>query len=214
MRNYGPNVGTKADYAQMVEHVDRRVSEIMRSLEQHGLAAETLVVFMDDNGGERLSNNAPLAGGKGTLWDGGIRVPCVIRWPGVVQPGTVSHQATMTMDLTAMILSACGVSPPADRKLDGEDLMPIFAGKAPERSGTLFWRIRHPAAPNSQKAVRRGKWKFLTDERVGLLFDLEADPGETHDLAADNPKIVGELKKTLAEWEKTVPPPRALSPLR
>ncbi len=62
--------------------------------------------------------------------------------------------------------------------------------------------------------MRRGKWKYLTDERIGLLFDLEADPGETHDLAADHPKIVGELKKALSEWEKQVPPPRALSPLR
>ena len=142
----------------MVEHVDRRVSEIMRSLEQHGLAAETLVVFMDDNGGERLSNNAPLAGGKGTLWDGGIRVPCVIRWPGVVQPGTVSHQATMTMDLTAMILSACGVSPPADRKLDGEDLMPIFAGKAPERDAPCSGGsvIRRPRIRRKRCAVGSG----------------------------------------------------------
>ena len=214
MRNYGPNVGTKADYIQMVEHVDHRVGEILRSLDRHQLASKTLVIFVDDNGGERLSTNAPYSGAKGTLWEGGIRVPCLIRFPGVVPAGTVSHQTTMSMDLTAIILSACGVAPPAGRVLDGEDLLPILAGKAPERQRTLFWRIRHPAAPNAQKAVRRGKWKYLTDERVGLLYDLEADPGEAHDLARENPKIVGELKKALADWEQQVPAARGRDPVR
>ena len=72
--------------------------------------------------------------------------------------------------------------------LDGEDLLPILCGKAPERERTLFWRIRHPAAPTPQKAVRRGHWKYLTDERVELLFDLESDPGETQDLAKRIPR--------------------------
>ncbi len=151
MRNYGPNAGTRADYIQMVEYVDRRIGEIIRSLEQHQLARNTLVVFVDDNGGERLSSNAPFAGGKATLLEGGIRVPCVIRWPGVVPAGRVSQQVTMTMDLTASILSACGVKPPAGRVLDGEDLLPILAGKAPERERTVFWRIRHPAAPRRRR---------------------------------------------------------------
>ena len=101
-----------------------------------------------------------------------------------------SHQTVMTMDLTAMILSACGVAPPAGRVLDGKDVLPILTGKAAERERTLFWRIRHPAAPDAQKAVRRGRWKYLTDERVELLFDLQADPGETRDDSERNPKIV------------------------
>ena len=145
MRTYGPNVGTRDDYIQMVEYVDRRIGEIVRSLEKHQLAGNTLVVFVDDNGGERLSSNAPLAGGKATLLEGGIRVPCVIRWPGVVPPGRESHQVTTTMDLTAIILSACGVKPPAGRVLDGEDLLPILAGKAPEPCG-LHGILAHPSS--------------------------------------------------------------------
>jgi arylsulfatase A-like enzyme len=214
MGSYGPNIGTRADYIQMVEHVDRRIGEILRSLDDHELTSKTLVVFVDDNGGERLSSNAPLSGGKGTLWDGGIRVPCIIRWPGVVPPGRVSHQMMMTMDLTAMILNACGVAPPAGRVLDGEDLLPILTGKAPERDRTLFWRIRHPAARDAQKAVRRGRWKFLTEGRVGLLFDLETDPGEKRDVAGENPRIVEELKKALGEWEQQVGPVAGRAPLR
>jgi arylsulfatase A-like enzyme len=132
----------------------------------------------------------------------------------VVPPDTVSHQTTMTMDLTAMILSACGVAPPAGRALDGEDLLPILAGKAPERKRTLFWRIKHPAAPQAQKAVRNGRWKYLTEGRVGLLFDLETDPGESRDVAAQNPKIVGELRKALADWEGEMPAPRSIVRMR
>jgi arylsulfatase A len=214
MRNYGPNVGTRDDYVRMVEYVDRRIGEILRSLEEHRLASDTLVIFMDDNGGERLSSNAPLAGGKATLMEGGIRVPCIIRWPGVVPPGRISHQVTMSMDLTAIILAACGVKPPAGRVLDGEDLVPILAGRAAERERTLFWRIRHPAAPSAQKAVRRGRWKYVTEGRIALLFDLESDPGEKRDVARENPKIVAELKQALADWEKQVPAPRGAVPLR
>ena len=168
---------------------------------------------MDDNGGERLSSIAPFSGSKGTLWEGGIRVPCLIRWPGVIPAGRVSHQAVMTMDLTAIMLSACRIAAPEGQKLDGEDVLPILLGKAPERERTFFWRIRHPAAPSSLKAVRRGRWKFITDERAQVLFDLEADPGEREDLANKNPQIVGELKKALREWEQQMPPPRVLAPL-
>jgi arylsulfatase A-like enzyme len=214
LRTYGPNVGTRADYIQMVEYMDRRIGEIVHSLEDHRLASSTLLVFVDDNGGDRLSSNAPLAGGKATLLEGGIRVPCIIRWPGVIPAGSVSHQVTMTMDLTAIILSACGAKPPAGRVLDGEDLLPILSGKAAERERTVFWRIRHPAAPAAQKAVRRGKWKYLTEGRIHLLFDLEVDPGEKHDVAGEHPEILAELKQAVADWEKQVPPPRGVVPLR
>src|ERR1017187_801714 len=91
-RNYGPLDGTRADYIKMVEHLDLRIGEILRSIDTHKLAATTLVVFVDDNGGERLSVNAPLSGGKYTLSEGGIRVPCLIRWPGVISPETVSGE--------------------------------------------------------------------------------------------------------------------------
>ena len=124
-----------------------------------------MVIFVSDNGGERLSSNAPLSGGKFTLWEGGIRVPCLIRWPGVIPPGTLSHQAVMTMDLAPTILAACGAQPEPRRALDGIDIMPILTGKAAERERTFFWRVRNRSIQTLRKAVRRGRWKYIAREK-------------------------------------------------
>jgi arylsulfatase A-like enzyme len=164
-----------------------------------------LVLFVSDNGGERFSSNAPLSGGKFTLWEGGIRVPCLFRWPGVISPGSLSRQAVMTMDLPATILAACGARP-ASRALDGIDIMPILTGKLAERERTFFWRLQGPLDLDAQKAVRRGRWKYLCEGGSELLFDLETDPGEARDLADTNPRIVRELKRALREWERQMPP--------
>ena len=110
-RTYGPYNGTRADYILMVEHLDRCVGQILHSIDTHGLAGQTLVIFVNDNGGERLSDNSPFFHGKYTLWEGGIRVPCLIRWPGRIPAGAVSNQAAIVMDLTASILAACGGRP-------------------------------------------------------------------------------------------------------
>ena len=206
IRTYGPNVGSRADYIQMVRHLDLRIKEILQSIDDHKLTANTLVIFVADNGGERLSSNAPLSGGKGELWEGGIRVPCLIRWPGVISPGTVSQQVVMTMDLAATMLAACKVAPAAGRAVDGVDVMPILAGKRAECDRTLFWRIQSPLVFDPQKAVRRGRWKYICEGSLELLFNLEADPGETIDLSLKNPKIVNELKEALRDWESRMPP--------
>jgi arylsulfatase A len=208
-QTYGPQNGTRADYIEMVEHMDLRVGEILSSIDTHKLTATTLVIFVDDNGGERFSSNAPFRGTKLTLWEGGIRVPCVVRWPGVISPGTVSHQPIMTMDLTAMILAACKVTTPPGLELDGVDVLPMLTGKAPVRERTFFWRIKHPAARSGQKAVRRGRWKYLTDGETHLLFDLETDLGEAHDVSGQNPEALDELKRLMTAWEKQMPPVKA-----
>ena len=106
------------------------------------------------------------------------------------------------MDLPATILAACGARPAPPRALDGIDIMPILTGKAAERERTFFWRIQGPLDLDAQKAVRRGRWKYLCEGESELLFNLESDPGEARDLAAKNPKIVSELKKALSDWER------------
>jgi arylsulfatase A-like enzyme len=194
--------GTRVDYAKMLERVDEGVGAILETLERRGLTEKTLVIVTNDNGGERLSRSEPLSGGKGILLEGGIRVPCVIRWPGQINAGTVSAMPAMTTDLTATILAAAGAEPPENRKLDGINLTPVLAGEKPAPDRTLFWRIAPERSP--QWAARKGKWKYIRYSRGELLFDLETDIGERHDLSARNTETVAELRKEVARWEAEI----------
>jgi arylsulfatase A-like enzyme len=204
-KTYGPENGTRADYVRMVEHLDVSVGQLLAELDRVGLAKDTLVVFFSDNGGERLSDNGPLFHGKYTLWEGGIRVPGIVRLPGVIPAATTSAQPVITMDFTATILAAAGVNPAKGVILDGEDVLPVLAGKTPMRERTFFWRLRVPGEGPGQRAVRRGKWKYVLDRDVELLFDLEADPGERRTLAYKEPERVAELRTAIAGWEARLP---------
>ncbi len=193
------HVGTRRDYAAMTEAVDTGVGKILTALDDHGDTEKTLVIFTNDNGGERLSEMGPLFHHKATLWEGGIRVPCLIRYPGVLPAGKVSDQPAITMDLTVTVLAACRVSPPPKRKLDGIDLIPLLSGKAPPPVRTFFWRIQRPE--RNQRAVRHDNWKLVIDSGYDQLFDLAADIGERRDLGYQHPEKVAELRRLLAEWE-------------
>lgn len=192
--------GTRADYAAMVERVDDGVGMILAELERHGLAENTLIVLSSDNGGERLSDNRPLFNHKATLWEGGIRVPCVMRWPAKLPAGRTLKQAGITMDLTATFLAAAGAKPPASYRPDGINLLPILSGQAPNQERTFFWRIDR--SNRKQWAVRHGKWKYLNDgNTMDLLYDLEADIGERRSLTYVHPEIVKDLKARLQAWQ-------------
>jgi arylsulfatase A-like enzyme len=194
--------GTRRDYAKMLERVDDGVGAILGALERRGLTDRTLVILTNDNGGEQLSRGAPLAGYKGYLLEGGIRVPCLIRWPGRLASGKVSSLPAITMDLTATILAATGATPPEGRKLDGLDLVPILSGKTPAPERTLFWRI--DPRRSAQWAARKSKWKYIRYAGGELLFDLDADIGERRDLSLRHPAIVTELREELARWEAEI----------
>jgi arylsulfatase A-like enzyme len=193
---------TRQDYVRMLERADRGVGEILAALRQRGLTNETLVIFTNDNGGEWLSRNAPLFHRKGTLWEGGIRVPLILRWPGELPAGKTSRQVAITMDVTASILAATGARPPASYRPDGIDLLPILRGRAPVRERRLFWRWARP--DRQQRAARVGPWKLMVDGGQLLLFDLRVDPGERTDLAARRPDLVATLRRFLADWEADV----------
>jgi arylsulfatase A-like enzyme len=190
----------------MLEQADAGVGRILAALDRLGLAENTLVIFTNDNGGEWLSRNAPFFHRKGTLWEGGIRVPAVVRWPGRLPAGRVETAPGITMDLTATILTAAGALPPPDTRLDGIDLLPILAGRAAAPERALFWRFGGPAN-RLQRAVRQGDWKLLVDFGAFaplFLFNLRDDPGERNDLAARHPEIVARLRPLLDAWEKEV----------
>ena len=181
---------------------DQGVGTILEALERNRVAQNTLVIFTNDNGGEWLSRNAPLSHRKATLWEGGIRVPLILRWPGHLPTGKTSDQVAITMDLTASILAATGTTLPTSYQPEGINIVPTLAGQSPLIERQLFWRIDRPE--RQQKAVRSGNWKLLVDGGLYLLFDLRSDPGEHHDLAAQHTDIVVKLKALLAEWEKDV----------
>jgi len=200
---YDENPGTRADYVKMLERADQGVGQILAALDRNGLAGNTLVIFTNDNGGEWLSRNAPLFNRKFSVYEGGIRVPALMRWPGRVAAGQVSNQVGLTMDLSATILAAAGANVPAEARLEGVDLLPLVAAGASPSSRTLFWRVN--SAGLSQRAVRDGDWKlFIDSPGRAMLYDLRTDVGERHDVSASNTAVVRRLAQLLQAWEKDV----------
>jgi arylsulfatase A-like enzyme len=204
MQPHDDGTSVRSQYVAMLERADRGVGEILRTLERLGLAQNTLVIFTNDNGGEWLARNEPLFHRKQTLWEGGIRVPALVRWPGRIPAGRVSDQVGMTMDFTASILAATGTAVPDSVRLEGVNLLPILEGMAPEVERTLFWRN---VTPHAQRAVRRGDWKLLVDGGPNgpeLLFNLRQDVGERHDMASQRQDIARALRPLLSAWEADV----------
>jgi arylsulfatase A len=202
-RHLGPfdaDTSTRADYVAMLERADQGVGRILQALDKLGLRQNTIVIFTNDNGGEWLSRNTPLFHHKGTVWEGGIRVPAILRWPGHIPAGRVSAQVGITMDLTASILAATRTPVPVDARLEGIDLLPILEGRTAEVERTLFWRV---TGPRTQVAVRSGDWKLLFDGRP-MLFNLRADLGERNNLIAQRGDIARKLEPLLAAWQKDV----------
>jgi arylsulfatase A-like enzyme len=198
---FDSDTSTRADYVTMVVRVAAGVGQILATLERLGLARNTIVVFTNDNGGEWLSHGGPLFHRKGSLWEGGIRVPALVRWPARLPAGRVSRQVGITMDLTASILAAASATVPAETRLDGIDLFPILAGTAPERPRTLFWRVQGQRA---QTAVREGNWKLIVDQARPLLYDLSRDIEERRDVIAAHTAVAIRLRAALAAWQADV----------
>jgi arylsulfatase A-like enzyme len=200
--NENKNDGTRAGYAKMVQSIDKGVGDIFAALEEKGILDNTLMIFSSDNGGERFSDNGPLFNHKTTLWEGGIRVPCLMRWPdGGLPAGTVSNQPAITMDLTATVLAAAGV--PLPETIDGINLLPILRGEEePILERTFCWRVDRTR--RRMKAIRHGDWKYVKDDMVEMLFNLKDDIGEHEDLYYEHLDKVKELKEKLAAWEADV----------
>ena len=193
---------TRRDYVAIVERADRGVGQILAALERKGLTRNTLVIFTNDNGGEWLSRNAPLFHRKQTVWEGGIRVPAIFKWPGRIPAGRTSAQVGIVMDLTATILAATESTVPAEARLEGINLLPLLQRTTPRVERTLFFRYTLPA--RRQRAVRQGDWKLMLDGANPMLFNLAADPGERNDLASQNADVVRRLFPLITQWEQDV----------
>ena len=195
--------GSRAIYKAMVERIDLGVGKILAELDTLKLADNTLVVFSSDNGGERFSRNAPLFHHKATVWEGGIRVPCLMRWPGKMPKGKVTSQMAITMDLHATFLAVAGVTTPAPKPLDGINLLPLIIGDAKPIERTFYWRIDR--SNRKQHAIRQGPWKHINDgNSMDLLFNLDDDISERTDLGYQHPEILADLKAKLKTWETEI----------
>jgi arylsulfatase A-like enzyme len=199
---------------KIIERLDYQTGRIMAALRETGREANTLVMFTSDNGGHRAARNAPFRGGKQDLWEGGIRVPLIMRWPEVITAGRRARQPAITMDLTATALAAAGAAVPEGVPQDGIDLIPYLTGSKPvDAERPLYWRrrvINHPRSVDEvrARAMRRGRWKFHEETVHGRshLHDLSADPGESNDLIKERPELAAELEHELKEWERRVTP--------
>jgi arylsulfatase A-like enzyme len=192
------DTSTRADYVAMMEHTDKGIGEVLRALDAAGIAGNTLVIFTNDNGGEWLARNAPLFNRKGTVWEGGIRVPAIMRWPGVIPARQVVGQVGITMDFTATVLALAGARQPADLKPEGIDLMPIVTRKSPQVERTLFWRV------GTASAVRSGDLKLVSQGGIQLIFDVRKDPGERNDLTNASQRDARRLHAQLERWTQDV----------
>jgi arylsulfatase B len=183
-------------FAAMLAHLDDSVGRVLAALRESGAEDNTLVVFLSDNGGptkELTSSNAPLRGGKGELWEGGIRVPFIVAWKGRFAAGRAFHAPVISMDATATALRIAGVEA-ADPILDGRSLLPLLAGESNETPhDTLFWRV------GKKHAIRRGDWKLVSESGARQLFNLDTDATETTDLASKEP---GRVREMTALWER------------
>ncbi len=200
------------EYHSMVAAVDDAVGRLMERLDNLGLASHTIVVFTSDNGGLCTSrspgptSNLPLRAGKGWLYEGGIRVPLIIRAPGITRPGTVCESPAITMDLLPTLLELAGLPPRPDLHCDGISLVPALRGAPPPAERRLVWHYPHyhgsgwcPGA-----AIRLGDWKlieFYEEDRVEL-YRLSDDPGEQRNLADLEPERASQLRRQLAAWQR------------
>ena len=199
-------------YYRLITGVDAAVGRILEKLRAQNAEQNTVIVFTSDNGGEKFSSMGGLEGMKLQLWEGGIRVPAFVRWPGVVPAGRTTDQVATTLDWTATMLAAAGVA--TGPELDGMDLMPHLRDSSGPAERTVFWRSTRWGL---QHAARQGNWKYLRIDKLQarstrpetgeLLFDLGRDPQERENLAGSQPEILEKLRRLYTEWEAGMLPP-------
>jgi len=194
-------------YAAMVAGMDDAIGRILKQLRDDGLEERTLVFFLSDNGGppeDNASDNTPLRGRKGQMWEGGIRVPFLVQWKGVLPAGKTYDRPVSSMDILPTALAAAGATSIASQPLDGVDLAPFLTGqKTGDPHDMLFWRI----AERDIWAVRSGDYKLVKQGPKINLYDLASDISEAKDLDGKMPEVQQRLQKAYDEWSATLPKP-------
>ena len=203
---YGYQATPHAAFAAMVSYLDRKVGELMSSLHELGIGSNTIVIFTSDNGPhleggadpDYFDSNGPFRGYKRDLYEGGIRVPFIVRWPGKIAPGSTSGQAVAAWDILPTCAELADIKTPTE--IQGLSLARTLLGGKAKQHEYLYWEFHERGG---SKALRKGKWKLIglhtlePETTTYELYDISRDPGETNDLAASNPKIVAAMRRDM-----------------
>ncbi len=195
-------------YLAMIACMDEAIGELLDRLKQLGLEDNTLVMFLSDNGGAGPGDNAPLRSGKATLWEGGVRVPFIARWPGRIPAGTVTDAFLSSLELLPTLAAASSARRPRGIVLDGFDMLPVLQGKSRSRRTEMFWEWR------AQRAARVGDFKWVEMGESSGLFDLSKDIGETIDLSLTQPATLARVKARFARWKAEMESAEPRGPFR
>ncbi len=183
------------NYYAAVTCMDEAIGRILKSIDDAGQKENTIVVFLSDNGGSGNGGNEPLRGAKSSLWEGGLRVPFIMRWPGEIPAGKVTDEFLTSLEILPTLLGATGTAMPTEIKLDGFDMLPVLRGEQKSPRNEMFWQRRN------DKAARIGNWKWIDSAKANGLFDLSVDLGETNDLVRAKPEIAKMLKDRFETWQ-------------
>lgn len=186
----------RIEYLASVTCMDDAIGEILELLNEYDLTGNTIVVFLSDNGGGSGADNSPLRGRKAQMFEGGNRVPCIIRWPGRIPPDTTSDAFLTALEIFPTFLAAAGIDIPDDLILDGFDMAPILARTIESPRKEMFWQRR------ADKAARVGQWKWVDSQHGTGLFNLANDIAEKNDLSEEKPEILKHVKSRFAAWQQ------------
>jgi arylsulfatase A-like enzyme len=192
----------------MVTCLDEAVGAVLDRLAARGLERDTLVLFLGDNGGARPGDNGPLRGFKGQLFEGGLRVPFLARWPGRIPAGRVTDEFLSALEVLPTLAAAAGAPLPEKVALDGFDMLPVLQGQAGSRRAEMFWQRR------ADRAARVGPYKWVESERGSGLFDLSRDLGERADLSQSHPELLGRVRGRWQSWRKAMDAAEPRGPFR
>ena len=197
-------------YGAMIEAMDNSIGRVLKALDEFGLSQNTIVVFTSDNGGYGgVADNRPLRGEKGYLYEGGIRIPLFVRWPGVVPTGSQSDVPVVSMDFCPTLMEAAGVAETDSDILDGTSLIPLWKGNKNLDRQAIFFHYPNYAFHRSNRlggAMRKGRYKLIENFDDGSLelYDLTRDISETKNLAKTLPDVAANMQRELVDWRKTV----------
>lgn len=193
------------EYRACVTAMDKSIGRVLQFLDDKELTENTIVIFFSDNGGSGGADNSPLRGHKSQMWEGGLRVPCLARWPKVIPADTVCDEFLTSLEILPTLSTACGFTVPKTTKLDGYDMLPVLTGQSESPRKQMFWKRR------DSLGARMGQWKYVHMHDKDFLFNLASDLSEKNDLSKSNPEQLSVMKLAFAEWldEMDAAEPRA-----